>query len=173
MLESLGGPAMESITSAISSGGKEQVLGMVKTALGGSAGAPPVAPGIEGVPTADIGGDFDVEEAVMKVSPVTSETILSISSVYKWRNWIILGVMLWMITVVVGRYFIPNKEIKEEIEKTNTFLFGSTGLLNVIYMVWASTLLLVLIVPGIISILPKVDKMLGNINKITTAFASS
>jgi hypothetical protein len=106
-----------------------------------------------------------VTNSIQENSPVLVDSISSISKVYRWRNILVITIALWAIFLIVSRILNPFPKVQEDLEKTNELLVGRTGVIQLIVMVWISAILIVTLVPAVLSLTPKIEKLLG----ITTA----
>jgi len=102
-----------------------------------------------------------VESTIQETSPVLVDSISSIGKVYRWRNILVISIVVWALFLIVARITNPFPQVQEDLEKTNTLLVGNTGIIQLIVMVWISAILIVTLVPAILSLTPKLEKLLG------------
>lgn len=135
----------------------EPVKEQIKTALGGR---------FENLPEASPQTLNDVSNIIEQKAPVLSDSISSMSKTFRWRNVIIIGLLLWAVFVILMRIFIPDEKVKEHVEKTNDLLFGGVGIFPLIGMIWLGTLLIVTVVPAILATTPKFENVLSGLNSL-------
>lgn len=109
-----------------------------------------------------------VTSAIEQKAPVLTDSINSISKVYRWRNIIVISLTIWGIFMIISRILISNEDIKKHIESTNDSLVGSTGILTLIAYVWFGSIFIVTVLPAIISVTPKLENVLGAVTSIIT-----
>ena len=110
-----------------------------------------------------------VENTITQKAPVLSDSLNSISKTYRWRNIIIVIVLLWAIFMILSRIFIKNEEVKKQIEDSHSLLFGQTGILMTIMYVWIGAIIIVTLVPAVMAITPKLENVLGSVNNVISA----
>lgn len=102
-----------------------------------------------------------VTSSIEENAPVLVDSIQSVGKVYRWRNILVISIALWAVFLIIARIVNPYPKVQEDLEKTNELLIGRTGIIQLIVMVWISAILLVTIVPAILSLTPKIEKLLG------------
>lgn len=106
-------------------------------------------------------------------APVLSNSIKSVSKIYRWRGVIIIGLLVWTLFIILSRIFIKNEETKEHIEKANTLLIGNTGILMTIAYIWFYSLIVIALIPSIVTVVPKLETLLGTVNSAIGVFTGS
>jgi hypothetical protein len=102
-----------------------------------------------------------VSNTIEESAPVLVDSVQAVSKVYRWRNFIVIAIILWAVFVLATRLMNPYPETQEKIEKASELLIGRTGVLQLIVMVWISAILIVTLVPAVLSLTPKLEKLLG------------
>lgn len=115
----------------------------------------------------------NIGNVIEEKAPVLSNSIKSVSKIYRWRGIIIIGLLVWMIFMILSRILIKNEETKEHIEKANTLLIGNTGILMTIAYIWFYSLIVIAIVPSIVTVVPKLETLLGTVNSAVGVFTGS
>lgn len=115
----------------------------------------------------------NIGNVIEEKAPVLSNSIKSVSKIYRWRGIIIIGLLVWTIFMILSRILIKNEETKEHIEKANTLLIGNTGILMTIAYIWFYSLIVIAIVPSIVTVVPKLETLLGTVNSAVGVFTGS
>jgi len=107
-----------------------------------------------------------IEETIQNSSPVLADSLQSVSKVYRWRNILIIIVILWALFLLVARVMNPLPEVQENLEKTNELLLGNSGVIQVVVTIWISSVLIVTLVPAILSLTPKLETLLNTTSAV-------
>jgi len=101
-----------------------------------------------------------ISNTIQENAPVLADSIQSVGKVYKWRNFLVISIILWAIFLITSRIINPYPQIQENFEKTNDLLIGKSGIIQVIVSVWVSAILIVTLIPAILALTPKLEKLL-------------
>lgn len=115
----------------------------------------------------------NVSDIIEQKAPVLSDSMSSVSVLYRWRNAIVIFLILWAIFMILSRIFIKDEDVKDHIEKTSFLLIGSQGIIYLIGVIWFGTLIMVSMVPAMIAIAPKVESVLGTVNSAIGTLANT
>jgi len=157
-----------------------QYLNLVKSTSEGSPLAllSSLAPGFQEKITSLVGGKIEnlanassdtvgnVSNAIQVQAPVLSDSISSVSKIYRWRNTIVVIISIWVLAMILIRIFNDNEKLQEHLEKATDLVIGKSGALSLIVNIWVGAILLVALVPAIISITPKLEGFLGSISSV-------
>lgn len=102
-----------------------------------------------------------VEEAIQSNAPVLSDSLQAVSKVYRWRNILVIIIILWALFLIVSRIMNPFPEVQEKLEKTNELMLGNSGVIQVVVTIWIASVLIVTLVPAILSLTPKIENLLN------------
>lgn len=115
-----------------------------------------------------IGGDVvpTIESEIIKNTGVFE--LRNLKSFLVIKNILIFFTVVWAFSMIISRFFIKEEKTKKDIEFVNTTLFGNSGAILVVVILWIAGLLLSTILPQVLSILPKIGEtsgFLGNVFK--------
>ena len=144
LLSSLAGPAQEKI----------------KEALGGN---------LDNLKNAGQMITDNVSQSIEQSAPVMSNSLTSVSKIYRYRAVIITFLIIWAIFMIVSRLLVKDEEAKKNIESTNSLLFGSTGVFTLILYIWIGSIVLITIVPAVLAVTPKLENVLGVAGNVISA----
>lgn len=139
----------------------EPVKDKITEAIGGN---------IENLVSSPPGVAEKISEEISEKAPVLSNSMLSVSKLYRWRAVIIIALVVWAIFMVVSRIFVKDEEARGHIETTNNLLLGNNGILLLIGLVWFGSLVLIALVPAFIAITPKLENILGTVGTALSTF---
>lgn len=74
--------------------------------------------------------------------------------------------ILWNIFLVISKAFIQDKETRDNIEYSDELLFGHSGLVNNLFMLWVILLAAMYIITGIIYVNQQIPSFVGNLGKV-------
>lgn len=114
----------------------------------------------------------NVSQSIEQSAPVLSNSINSVSKVYRWRGILIGFLVLWTVFMIISRILIKDEEAKKNIESTNSLLFGNTGVFPLILYIWVGSIILITIIPAILAVTPKLEDVLGVAGNLISAFVS-
>lgn len=157
LIKSVGTGDNLSLLSSLSGPAQEQI----KESIGGS---------LDNLKGAGEAMTESVSTAIEQKAPVMSNSMKTISKVYRWRAVIIIVLLLWAIFMILSRIFMPDEKAKEHIEKTNDLMIGHNGILLLIGYVWFGSLLMITVIPAIFAVTPKLENILGTVNTALTTF---
>lgn len=99
-----------------------------------------------------------------------ANSMADLSFFIKMKNVFIAVIILWTISVIATRFMIEDPERKRDFEFINQTLFGNTGVIPTIASIWLTSILLVSLIPAILSAIPKLTTITGNITTIISEF---
>jgi hypothetical protein len=94
----------------------------------------------------------------------------SLSFFLKMKNVFIALIVLWTISVIAARFILDDPEKKKDFEFVNQTLFGNTGVIPTIASIWLMSILLISIVPTVLSAIPKISNLTGNVGNVLGEF---
>jgi hypothetical protein len=94
----------------------------------------------------------------------------SLSFFLKMKNVFIALIVLWTISVIVARFMLDDPEKKKDFEFVNQTLFGNIGVIPTIASIWLMSILLISIVPTVLSAIPKISNLTGNVGNVLGEF---
>ncbi len=155
-------------------GENRDLLNSISSLASGSASTPDV-----GVPQPTVYPSYGVsispEAVTASINEVgSSENVVSsmgsLSFFLKMKNIFIALIILWTISVITARFILNDEEKKKDFEFVNQTLFGNTGVIPTIASIWLMSVLLVSLVPTVLSAIPKISNLTGNVGNLITEF---